>query len=109
MVGTSPVRPEWTIRLDERDRSRCLAVQDDGTLGLATCGPSNNDQRFELRRGPLDTQDRPTYALVTRNPAAPGRLTWNPAGTRPRVTADPGPEDVQGWLFVDEGPSTLAD
>jgi hypothetical protein len=108
-VSEAPNRSEWLIRLDEEGGSRCLSIQPDRSVGLAKCAASHSDQRFELRLGPHDVTGRRIYGIVTREPATPGWLTWNPAGTPVTVTEDPGPADVRGWILYNEGPSTLAD
>jgi len=57
--------PQWIIRLEEKNGSRCLSVGTDGTLGLARCAPSDARQRFQLMRGPTDEYWRvPTYRIV---------------------------------------------
>nr|WP_221375985.1 hypothetical protein [Actinoplanes polyasparticus] len=90
---------QWIIRLDEKGGSRCLAVQGDGALGVARCGPANANQRFYLRLGPDDS-----YGIV--GVASNRWLTWDlRPGSSPAMTVEPG----TSWYFVDMGPSTLAD
>jgi hypothetical protein len=98
-VGPDGLSAEhWIIRVDEKDGSRCLSARDDGSLGLARCGPADAGQRFELRAGPDDS-----YGVV--NVASKRWLSWNlRPGTRPTMTTEP----ATSWNFVDVGPSTAA-
>jgi len=98
--------PQWIIRLEEKNGSRCLSVGTDGTLGLARCAPSDARQRFQLMRGPTDEYWRvPTYRIVGVD-RPPGRwLTWDPDAERLAMTAETSGALVTGWVFVDEGPA----
>jgi hypothetical protein len=98
---------EWLIRLDEGDGSRCVSIATDGLLGLDRCDSYSSDQRTQLWRGADDAWGRPSYGVVFTDQVDLRWLTWDPATDRLTMAARPSADRVNGWVFVDEGPSDL--